>query len=108
METMPNLQAIEESLEIRFARAGDRFHPLDGEAPEDVPPGHLVYAIGPEVITLNFWRQSRIGLVDATSRDVLLASEVIGSNSDAWHRQWQQTLPMVPNAISARRSAPRY
>lgn len=78
-----DLRAIEETLEIRLARAGDRFHPLDGEAPEDVPPGHLVYAIGPEVITLNFWRQSRIGLVDATSRDVLLASEVIGCDSDA-------------------------
>ena len=78
-----DLRAIEEPLEVRFARAGDRFHPLDGEAPEDVPPGHLVYAIGTEVITLNFWRQSRIGLVDDTSRDVLLASEVIGSDSDA-------------------------
>ncbi len=40
-------------------------------------------AIGPAVSTLNFWCQSRIGLVDATSRDVLLASDVIGSDSDA-------------------------
>ena len=49
-----DLGGLRDLLEVRFARQGDHFQPLDSAEPEDVQPGHLVYALGPDVITLNF------------------------------------------------------
>jgi DNA/RNA-binding domain of Phe-tRNA-synthetase-like protein len=87
-----DLRGLADLLEVRFARNGDHFQPLDGAEPEDVHPGHLVYALGTDVITLNFWRQSSLGLVDGASSDVLLASELIGSDSDVVAREVAEDL----------------
>lgn len=66
-------------LELRLTRAGDQFVALDGGAPVSVPPGEVAYADGATILTRHFvWRQARTGLVERSTRDVLLLSEVLG------------------------------
>ncbi len=66
------------AVELRPTRAGDRFHQLGGEGEEEVPPGEVAYADGPDVLTRHFvWRQSEKAAIRPESRDVLLMSEIL-------------------------------
>ena len=73
-----DLGQLDENLELRLTRAGDRFQALDAPAPEPVPPGEVAYADGPTVLTRHFvWRQSWPGLITADTRSVVLLAEIL-------------------------------
>lgn len=74
-----DLEPLPGPLELRLSRAGDTFLALDADAPLDVPPGEVSYASGTTILTRHFvWRQSRAGLIEPTTREVFLVSEVLG------------------------------
>jgi DNA/RNA-binding domain of Phe-tRNA-synthetase-like protein len=73
------LDQLETGLELRFSREGDEFQALDDEAFSQVPAGEVAYADGARILTRHFiWRQSKIGLILPTSKNVLLVSEIPG------------------------------
>ncbi|MFI5274174.1 MAG: B3/4 domain-containing protein [Ktedonobacterales bacterium] len=75
-----DLAAIAGPLELRVTRASDMFTALDSAEPEAIPPGELAYADGAAILTRHFvWRQAKTGLVSATTRDLILLSEVLGA-----------------------------
>jgi DNA/RNA-binding domain of Phe-tRNA-synthetase-like protein len=74
-----DLEPLRGPLELRLSRAGDTFLSLDADEPLDVPPGEVSYANGSTILTRHFvWRQSKTGLVEPTTRDIFLVSEVLG------------------------------
>lgn len=74
-----DLGGLRGPLELRLTRGGDTFHALDAEAPEPVAPGEVAYADGSRILTRHFvWRQSREGLIEPATRDVVLVSEILG------------------------------
>ena len=73
-----DLAGIEDALDLRLTRAGDRFLALDADVEEPVSPGEVAYATGSAVLTRHFvWRQSNRALVTADSREVFLVAEVL-------------------------------
>lgn len=73
------LAPLGDAIELRLSRAGDTFQSLDEDAPTEVPPGEVSYAVGSTVLTRHFvWRQSREGLVTPETRSIFLVSEVLG------------------------------
>lgn len=66
LETAPN------GIEIRLAEAEDRFRPM-GDAPDEEPDeGEVVYVHDHDVRTRRWvWRQSRTGLITASSTNIL-------------------------------------
>lgn len=70
-------------LTLRFSKAGDTFQALDNPEPIPVPEGEVSYADGSAIVTRHFiWRQSKIGLVQSKSKNILLLSEIPGSLGD--------------------------
>lgn len=66
-----DLRDIHQDLEVRFSRAGDVFLPFGETELETVEPGELVFSAGPEVQTRKWvWRQSELGKVTETTRNV--------------------------------------
>lgn len=67
-----DLGSATQGIVVRLAAPEDRFRPM-GDGPDETPdPGEIVYASGLDVRTRRWvWRQSRTGLVTATTRDVL-------------------------------------
>ena len=74
-----DLGALNEPIELRFTREGDRFTALDAIEVIDIPPGEIAYTSGNTVLTRHFmWRQSRAGLVNNESSEIFLVSEIPG------------------------------
>ena len=74
-----DLDDLDGDLSLRITTGGDTFQALDEEHPEPVPPGEVAYACGTTVLTRHFvWRQSRVGLIDRSTRNVVLVSEILG------------------------------
>ncbi len=74
-----DLGQLQDPIEVRLTRPGDQFQALDEAEPQPVPPGEIAYADGATILTRHFvWRQSRVGLVTAETRDAILVSEVLG------------------------------
>lgn len=80
-------------LEVRPARATDTFIPFGSAEEEEVPTDELVYVSGNAVRTRRWiWRQSEIGKIDATTRNVIFPIDgFIGAN-DAEIKQAMQDL----------------
>lgn len=73
-----DLDALDDTLELRLSRPGDTFQALDDAVPIDVPPGEVSYTTGAIIITRHIvWRQSRAGLVTPATRRAILVSEVL-------------------------------
>jgi DNA/RNA-binding domain of Phe-tRNA-synthetase-like protein len=73
-----DLDAIDDEVELRRTRDGDRFTALDADGPVPVPPGEIAYADGRVVLTRHLvWRQSREGLVRGGTRNAIVLSEVL-------------------------------
>jgi DNA/RNA-binding domain of Phe-tRNA-synthetase-like protein len=78
-----DLGALSGGVQLRLSRPGDRFTPLDSQDPEDVPTHEVCYAVGHDVLTRHFvWKQSRTGLIDERTNEVLLVAEVLGEVID--------------------------
>ena len=74
-----DLDSLRQDLQLRLSRAGDTFMALDAEEAEQIAPGEVSYADGPEIITRHFvWKQSRHALLTPESRNVLFVSEILG------------------------------
>jgi DNA/RNA-binding domain of Phe-tRNA-synthetase-like protein len=74
-----DLDQLDNGLELRFSRTGDEFQALDDPTVSPVPEGEISYADGSRILTRHFiWRQSKIGLILPTSKNVLLVSEIPG------------------------------
>ncbi len=66
-------------IDVRLTRERDRFLALDAEEPAPVPSGEVAYVHGDEVLTRHLvWRQSRRGLIQRQSTDVVLLCEILG------------------------------
>ena len=74
-----------EVVTLRLSQADDTFLALDaGENAEAVrvPPGEPSYCVGNVVLTRQLaWRQSARGLVQASTRQVMLMSEVLSEKA---------------------------
>jgi len=65
-------------ISLRFSKAGDKFLALDADAAVDVPLGEALYASENTVVTRHInWRQSKEGLIQATSINICLMAEVL-------------------------------
>lgn len=74
-----DLDQLNTGLELRFSRAGDEFQALDDSTTSIVPEGEVSYADGSRILTRHFiWRQSKIGLILPTSKNIILVSEIPG------------------------------
>ncbi len=74
-----DLDSLEAGIELRRTRTGDHFTALDQESPLMQDPGEVAYTSGSTVLTRHFmWRQSRLGLVQESSSNVFVISEVPG------------------------------
>ena len=74
-----DLDQIQGPLELRISHEGDEFMALDESRPVPVTPGEVCYADGSTILTRHFvWRQSRVGLISASTTEVFLVSEVLG------------------------------
>ena len=74
-----DLAKINNNLELRLTRSSDTFQALDEQYPEKVPEGEAAYATGTVVLTRHFvWKQSRQALVQPTTSEVFLVSEILG------------------------------
>lgn len=74
-----DLGKLRGDLDLRMTRAGDRFLGLDAAEAVTVPAGEVAYTDGAEVLTRHFvWRQSKEGLIDPQTRDVILLAEILG------------------------------
>jgi DNA/RNA-binding domain of Phe-tRNA-synthetase-like protein len=74
-----DLEEVDGVLELRLTRQEDTFQPLDSSSEVSVEPGEVAYASGNEILTRYFvWKQSRKGLLDESTRSLLLVSEVLG------------------------------
>lgn len=66
-----DLRDIENDLEVRYSRNGDKFLPFGETEWEEVPEGELVFTSGPVVQTRKWvWRQSEHGKVSDLTKDV--------------------------------------
>jgi len=73
-----DLDQLHGPLEWRLTRSGDTFTALDADTPLAVSAGEIAYASGPTILIRHFvWRQARTGLISATTRNVILVSEVL-------------------------------
>jgi DNA/RNA-binding domain of Phe-tRNA-synthetase-like protein len=71
------------SLEVRRARAGDRFAPMGDEPDESPDAGEIVYAAGSTVRTRRWvWRQSRAALVGPDTRQVFFPVDGFRGTTD--------------------------
>lgn len=74
-----DIDSLRQDLQLRLSREGDRFMALDSDEAEQIPPGEVSYADGPEIITRHFvWKQSRHALLTPDSRNLLFVSEILG------------------------------
>jgi DNA/RNA-binding domain of Phe-tRNA-synthetase-like protein len=74
-----DLDQLDNGLELRFSHTGDEFQALDDPKGSPVSEGEISYADGSRILTRHFiWRQSKIGLILPTSKNVLLVSEIPG------------------------------
>lgn len=74
-----DLDQLDEGLVLRFSKAGDEFQALDEEVPSAIPEGEVSYADGNQILTRHMlWRQSRKGLLERSSRNIVLVSEIPG------------------------------
>ena len=75
----------DETLELRFSRAGDTFVELGQTQPDEtLAPGELVYAVGNLVQTRRWtWRQSENGKVDGAASRVLVPIDGFAGRNDA-------------------------
>lgn len=72
----------DEVIELRMSKEGDTFQALDDGAPEPIPAGEVSYATGNDILTRHFvWRQSKLGLIEPTTANLLLVSEMLGELS---------------------------
>ncbi len=66
-----DLKDIQENLEVRFAREGDRFLPFGATEYENVDKDELVFTSGNTVQTRKWiWRQSELGKTTISSTDI--------------------------------------
>jgi DNA/RNA-binding domain of Phe-tRNA-synthetase-like protein len=73
-----DLAEIDDQLDLRMTRVGDRFLALDASAEENVSPGEVAYATGDSVLTRHFvWRQSKRALVRESTTSLFLVAEVL-------------------------------
>ena len=70
-------------MELRLTQSDDRFHCLDGESTEALPVNEVAYCCGNTVLTRHInWKQSREGLINADTSNVVLMAEVLGDLED--------------------------
>ena len=74
-----DLDQLDQGLALRFSRGGDTFQALDEDRPSEIPEGEVSYADGDQILTRHMlWRQSKKGLLERTSRNIVLVSEIPG------------------------------
>lgn len=74
-----DIDQLENGLELRFSREGDKFQAFDDQNEYEIPEGEVSYADGSRILTRHFlWRQSKIGLILNETRNVILVSEMPG------------------------------
>lgn len=74
-----DLDQLDQGLALRFSRVGDVFQALDEDGPSAIPEGEVSYADGDQILTRHMlWKQSKKGLLERTSRHVVLVSEIPG------------------------------
>ena len=74
-----DLDQLDQGLALRFSRSGDTFQALDEDRSSEIPEGEVSYADGDQILTRHMlWRQSKKGLLERTSRNVVLVSEIPG------------------------------
>lgn len=67
-----------ELLELRFTKDGDLFQALDEPEPSKVPAGEVTYVVGNDIVTRHInWKQSRLGLVEEGSTDLVFMAELL-------------------------------
>lgn len=83
-----DLDRLDEGLVLRFSKTGDTFQALDVDRPSAVPEGEVSYADGDQILTRHMlWRQSKKGLLERSSRNVVLVSEIPGEFEDGTSEQ---------------------
>lgn len=89
-----DIDALENDLQLRFSRKGDRFLALDSDEAVMLPEGEISYADGSEIITRHFvWKQSRHAILTPESKTVIFVSEILGELPE-------ETAGQVANAFS--------
>lgn len=80
MDTLPS----DQPLLLRHGKAKDQFNPLDAEpnsSPEEFTKdqeSEVLYAVGDNVVTRHInWRQSKLGLVQPDSKNVIFMCEIL-------------------------------
>lgn len=79
-----DLDALDAPIALRFTGDGDQFQALDSDDVIAVSAGEIGYLSGNNVLTRHFmWRQSRLALVSADSRNIFMVSEVPAAAGNA-------------------------
>lgn len=75
---------VSKALNLRFSKEGDKFLALDADAAVDVPMGEVHYVSGNTVVTRHInWKQSKEGLIQASSVNICLMAEVLNGYPEA-------------------------
>lgn len=83
-----DLDQLDEGLVLRFSKTGDEFQALDDDRPSAIPEGEVSYADGHQILTRHMlWRQSKKGLLERSSRNAVLISEIPGGLEDGTSEQ---------------------
>lgn len=83
-----DLDQLDQGLALRFSRGGDTFQALDEDEPSEIPEGEISYADGDQILTRHMlWRQSKKGLLERTSRNIILVSEIPGEFEEGTSEQ---------------------
>jgi len=93
-----DLGTAPDGITVRLAEPDDVFRPM-GDAPDETPdPGEIVYAHGNDIRTRRWvWRQSRTGLVNPETTDLLYPIDAFAGTTDTAARQAAEMLcEMVP------------
>ena len=69
------------NLQLRFTKGGDKFTALDSEEAIELQEGEAVYAYENIVVTRHInWKQSKEGLIEANSSNIILMAELLDSS----------------------------
>jgi DNA/RNA-binding domain of Phe-tRNA-synthetase-like protein len=77
-----DLNDIEDDLEVRYSRGGERFLPFGGGEEEVLETGELIFTGGNQVQTRKWiWRQSELGKTTEVSKNLIF--QIVGFGSEA-------------------------
>ncbi|MDW7669227.1 MAG: phenylalanine--tRNA ligase beta subunit-related protein [Bacillota bacterium] len=76
-----DLDDIEDDLEVRFSKEGDKFLPFSSKEFEEVEEGELVFTSGDKIQTRKWvWRQSELGKITQDSSNIFF--QLVGFGND--------------------------